>query len=286
MSGLNLQTLASFLGMQGGFNQQANQQTSSNQQQTNLANTGWNNANQLAQGGWQQDANLANTGWQNANQLAQGQFNYGTNLANAGWQNDASQWNSGANNQMSQFNATMRDQNLARLLQGSQIFGGLGSDYGNQSRADVGTQMDAGNNMYAIDAARAMAPLSLNQMLSQMYGQFPLGNFTGQNVTSNGTLQGTNIQTSTPSPFNIGMSLASLFAPSDPAFKTDISPAGRENGLNLYNYRYRWDEPDMPLRTGVMADEVEDVRPDAVSIIDGMRMVDYGALGLSHLVEA
>jgi hypothetical protein len=125
-------------------------------------------------------------------------------------------------------------------------------------------------------------------MLSQMYGQFPLGNFTGQNVTSNGTLQGTNIQTSTPSPFNIGMSLASLFGGSERRIKTDIEATGATHrGLNLYRFRYKTDPSDRPLRTGVMVDEVERIVPEALGpVIAGVRTVNYGALGLAHLVEA
>lgn len=67
---------------------------------------------------------------------------------------------------------------------------------------------------------------------------------------------------------------------SDRRLKTDIEKIGeRPDGIGLYRYRMIDDEPDAPLRYGVMADEVEAVMPDAVSTHEsGYLMVNYAAL--------
>jgi hypothetical protein len=68
--------------------------------------------------------------------------------------------------------------------------------------------------------------------------------------------------------------LAGLFTLSDRTAKKDIKKVG-----GLYEYRYKGEGKNAPKRIGVMAQEVEKVRPDAVRKgSDGFRRVDYGAL--------
>jgi len=66
---------------------------------------------------------------------------------------------------------------------------------------------------------------------------------------------------------------------SDARLKRDITPiAERENGLQLYRYRYAWSDK---LYVGVLAQEVLKVAPSAVSRgADGYLRVDYVRLGL------
>jgi len=73
-------------------------------------------------------------------------------------------------------------------------------------------------------------------------------------------------------------------APSDRRLKRDIVWLGTtEGGFGLYSYRYLWDDQ---VRTGVMAQEVIATRPDAVVLgDDGYYRVDYGKLGLAHLLH-
>lgn len=61
---------------------------------------------------------------------------------------------------------------------------------------------------------------------------------------------------------------------SDARLKTNIKRVGTTNdGLGIYSYRMRWGGPT---QLGVMAQEVEQVRPDAVTThSSGYRMVDY-----------
>lgn len=77
----------------------------------------------------------------------------------------------------------------------------------------------------------------------------------------------------------VASSLFGLF--SDRRLKDDIKPVGKlDNGLRVYSYRYK-DDPEEIRRIGLMADEVEDVHPEAVATVPfgslaGMQMVDYG----------
>ena len=66
---------------------------------------------------------------------------------------------------------------------------------------------------------------------------------------------------------------------SDARVKRDITPlAKRENGLQLYRYRYAWSDT---LYVGVLAQEVLEVAPNAVSRgADGYLRVHYARLGL------
>lgn len=61
--------------------------------------------------------------------------------------------------------------------------------------------------------------------------------------------------------------------------KKDIEPVGKLKGHKLYEYRYKGEPGDGPKHTGVMAQEVEKTRPDAVvKGSDGIRRVNYGSL--------
>jgi len=71
-----------------------------------------------------------------------------------------------------------------------------------------------------------------------------------------------------------GNALGGLF--SDKRLKTNIQAVGKlDNGLTVYSYRYKWGGPT---QIGVMAQEVEQVNPSAVSEVGGYKMVDYGRL--------
>ncbi|WDZ78749.1 tail fiber domain-containing protein [Ensifer adhaerens] len=67
--------------------------------------------------------------------------------------------------------------------------------------------------------------------------------------------------------------------PSDRRLKKDIKKVGKLDGHSLYEYHYKGEPGRYPKHVGVMAQEVEKIRPDAVSRDpDGMRRVDYGRL--------
>jgi hypothetical protein len=63
---------------------------------------------------------------------------------------------------------------------------------------------------------------------------------------------------------------------SDISVKENIIPEGTKwKGLNVYNYNYIGDSTP---RRGVMAQQVELTRPDAVTTINGVKHVNYGIL--------
>ena len=64
---------------------------------------------------------------------------------------------------------------------------------------------------------------------------------------------------------------------SDRRLKDDYGVVGKtEGGINLHLYRYKGEDERDPLRLGVMADEVERVKPGAVKVhSSGYKVVDY-----------
>jgi hypothetical protein len=66
---------------------------------------------------------------------------------------------------------------------------------------------------------------------------------------------------------------------SDRRLKKDIQEVGEMNGFKLYDFRFISD-PDQRLCRGVMADEVQSVRPDAVEEENGWLKVNYQMLGI------
>jgi hypothetical protein len=64
---------------------------------------------------------------------------------------------------------------------------------------------------------------------------------------------------------------------SDRDAKTDIEKVGELNdGLPVYSYRYNWDDPKIR-RIGLIAQEVEKIKPHAVFEMGGAKIVDYAA---------
>lgn len=74
-----------------------------------------------------------------------------------------------------------------------------------------------------------------------------------------------------------GAGTAGLMQLSDRRLKREIVSIGKlPSGIPVYKYKYKWDDIE---RTGVMADEVKRVIPEAVfRRKDGYDMVDYGKL--------
>ncbi len=140
----------------------------------------------------------------------------------------------------------------------------LNASFTNQGNAAYGAQTSAGN-------AQANADLSAYNASANMLGA--LGNVAKLGVSGGGTLGG-----------NL---LTSIF--SDVRLKEDIEPVGElYDGTNIFRYRYKGDPTP---RIGVMAQEVERTRPDAVVEIGGYKAVDYGkatdyAASLARFAEA
>lgn len=72
---------------------------------------------------------------------------------------------------------------------------------------------------------------------------------------------------------------SSLIMASDKRVKKDVRKVGKLMGQNLYEYRYKGKFDDGKRHVGVMAQEAEQKRPDAVMTgDDGVKRVDYGRL--------
>ncbi|MBY3597571.1 tail fiber domain-containing protein [Rhizobium bangladeshense] len=79
--------------------------------------------------------------------------------------------------------------------------------------------------------------------------------------------------------FGAGAALLGNPALSDRRAKKDIKPVGKLMGHKVYEYRYRGKFDDGQTHVGVMAQEAEKTRPDAVSTRpDGLKQVNYGKL--------
>ena len=99
-----------------------------------------------------------------------------------------------------------------------------------------------------------------------------LGGFVGLGNQQAGLLAEAGQYGTTSGSSNGGI-LSSLF--SDRQLKTDIERVGTlDNGLPIYSFRYGGEGP---ITVGLMADDVEAFRPDAVTVHHtGFKMVDYG----------
>ena len=74
-----------------------------------------------------------------------------------------------------------------------------------------------------------------------------------------------------------GLGSAAIMA-SDERVKKDVKKVGKLKGHNLYEYSYKGERDDGRKHIGVMAQEVEKKRPDAVLDVEGTKHVHYGKL--------
>lgn len=155
-----------------------------------------------------------------------------------------------------------------------------------QVRKDQGDRLldyEAGANAQGYDAARSAfeadraAKMGGYSLLTQILQGTP------RNVTTSGTSNGTSTTKEDAGLFNkimAGAQLAGSFV-SDRRLKTDVRWIDTlANGLGVYGFRYRWDDPADPEHIGVMADEVQRLMPEAMGpTIEGYMTVDYSKLG-------
>ncbi|MBP2301578.1 tail fiber domain-containing protein [Azospirillum picis] len=133
---------------------------------------------------------------------------------------------------------------------------------GGQQQANAQQQLDSQYEQYLRSIGYPVEMLKVRQI--------PLGGSLPSTQTSSGGGSGGAQTMQTVG--SLALAAASLF--SDRRVKTDIRRVGAlDNGLAVYAYRYAWGGP---VHIGVMADEVEAVRPAAVSETpEGIKMVNY-----------
>jgi len=206
--------------------------------------------------------------------------------ANAAAANQAAAFRAQAANEAGRFNAGAMDTALARQLSAGGALGSLGAQEGADTRANVALQGQMGAEQRAISQALAGAPISVLQALAGTYSGLPLNLLSGETMTGSQTGSSTSKSWDPMGVFsnalNAGGSAAQgasaiMTALSDRRLKTDVERIGeRPDGLGVYAFRYFWS----PVRhIGVMAQEVLDVKPEAVVHLPGGYMaVNYGAL--------
>lgn len=74
--------------------------------------------------------------------------------------------------------------------------------------------------------------------------------------------------------------ITAALASSDINLKENIKNIGKKNGFNIYEFNYIGN-PDKYI--GVMAQEVQEIMPDAVVEKDGFLAVDYGKIGVNFI---
>jgi hypothetical protein len=192
-------------------------------------------------------ATLRNSAYQNGLNLAQSGFNNNNglnlNAANAA----ASQGNSAANN-------------------GSSIYSGALNNTGTANSINEGNYTNSVGNAYA-----ALQPYM------SLFGSTNWGPTTNTSGTSQTQGTGTSNTESDPGMLGIMSGLlgagVSAYKASDRRLKTDIKRVGTlDNGLPVYSYRYTG-SPQFEL--GLMAQDVEKVKPEAVREIAGYKAVNY-----------
>lgn len=194
-------------------------------------------------------ANLANQ-----QGLAMGSTLAGLNAQNYGQALQTAQQQQGVN-----LGATQAD--LARLMQGGQFYAGLGQAAQQAGLQGAEAQINAGTLGQQTEQAGLSA--LYNQFQQKQAYPFQVAQFLANIGMGTGALSGSTTTTTQPGSFF-----------SDRRLKEDVQRIGEgDNGLPIYKYRYKG-EPDTHI--GFMADEVEQVRPEAVGLHPtGYKTVDY-----------
>jgi hypothetical protein len=184
-------------------------------------------------------------------------------------------------------NANANNANSLGALTGAAAAGTSAANSGvNASSTAIGDQ----GNLFNLAGAGATGGQQAQQAnLDNQQAQFQSGTtapyaalqqlmgIIGSNNWGSNT-QGTSTTTKTPSAWETigglvgaGTSAAKLF--SDERLKTDIKRVGTlDNGLAVYTFRYRGTSK---IQMGVMAQDVELVKPDAVEDFGSYKIVDY-----------
>lgn len=205
--------------------------------------------------------------FQNAAQQQQ----FGQNVTAAGFGNDAQQ-------QMFQNQSTTTAANNALK---DQTFNAQTAKFNlqNQERAQYLNELYAKRNqpLNEITALMSGAQVNAPNFVPTQSNPMPTVDYAGlvqqdyANKLGAYNQKQANMQSLFGGLLGFGGQLASL---SDKRAKKDIKKVG-----GLYEYRYKGEGKNAPKHIGVMAQEVEKVRPDVVSRRpDGLRQVNYGAL--------
>lgn len=141
--------------------------------------TGRNNASQFGANAANQAA-IANAANATQANIAQMQAANQIEMENARLAQDQGQF------EAAQANALALEQKRQEL-QAAQVLAGIGGAGADTYRADLGAQMDLGNNLYALDNAATQAPITQLQTANGLLNPQLIDNATGQIATGSGT---------------------------------------------------------------------------------------------------
>ena len=149
--------------------------------------------------------------------------------------------------------ATIRATAEERSAQQQMSFLGLGLGQGTQMMGQINNAAGMGVNSY----------MNQSNMYNQQFNQMATNNsaMTRQLVDTGSEVAGAN---------------RGRYVMSDKRLKQNIVKLGQLNGHNIYTYQFKSD----PKKThmGVLAQEVEKTKPDAVIEIDGVKHVNYNSI--------
>lgn len=144
-----------------------------------------------------------------------------------------------------------------------------------QNQQNIQNLLAQAENQRALDLQTKQAPISgLNALAGMLSGTsefYPAQSQASKTVKSGGGLGGLLDTAASVA------SVASMF--SDERLKKDIKLVGKENGHNIYKFKYK-NDPDNVEYIGVMAQEVKDIDPSAIGERDGYMTVNYDKIGV------
>ncbi len=173
-------------------------------------------------------------------------------------------------------------QNLARLGRDTANQAFL-SAYGDRQQRDIqqaGLNQQAFNNQLGLESTIMGQPTQVGNIANLTSG---IGQTLaqGQLAATQSRIQGQ--QAAGQNALNIGTSLLGFF--SDRRLKDNIQKVGTENGYNVYTWEWNNKAHQLGLHgvgRGVIADEVKQVKPEAVKRHAGFDTVDYELIGVKN----
>jgi len=200
----------------------------------------------------------------------------------------------GQNLAAGQFGNQAQNQMFGNQVTGTQVNNATGNTL-------FGNQMAANQQAFNQDLTKYQLPLN---MLNALRTGAQVTNPTFSNVPQQATTTGADIMGATNAASNyelanfnaanaaqggmnsglFGLGAAGIMALSDIRLKENVKPIGAINGINLYEFEYKPEFANHPFaghgkQIGVIAQELQSVRPDAVSVhSSGYLMVNYGVL--------
>jgi len=178
-----------------------------------------------------------------------------------------------ANEALAQNNQNVLKGLVDQRLQGLRGFTGSGLE-GQIAGATSAIGQTLGQGQIA--AGQALAQGAANQQ-SNMMGAI------GTGLSTYGALAGAGVAAGTAAAGGGIAALAPLLLMSDSRLKKSVKPIGQMNGFNIYSWTWNNAAEKLGLKghsTGVIADEVEEVMPEAIGEKDGYRTVDYQMIGV------